>query len=73
MRACHLCGDEGENVTERIVRRVFSQSLGLVVHLDRDDIPPNDTDAAASRSSRLTATLSGQHTARCPVPKRDVR
>src|SRR5215218_6663799 len=34
----------GENVTERIVRKVFSQSLGLVVHLDRDDFPPNDTD-----------------------------
>jgi pilus assembly protein CpaF len=28
----------GENVTERIVRKVFSQSLDVVVHLDRDDM-----------------------------------
>lgn len=27
----------GENVTERIVRKVFSESLDLVVHVDRDD------------------------------------
>ena len=27
----------GENVTERIVRKVFSESLDVVVHLDRDD------------------------------------
>src|SRR4051794_11238924 len=27
----------GENVTERIVRKVFSSSLDVVVHLDRDD------------------------------------
>ena len=29
----------GENVTEHIVRRVFSQALDLVVHVDRDDAP----------------------------------
>lgn len=29
----------GENVTERIVRKVFSESLDLVVHVDRDDLP----------------------------------
>lgn len=29
----------GENVTERVVRKVFSESLDLVVHLDRDDLP----------------------------------
>lgn len=29
----------GENVTERVVRKVFSESLDLVVHLGRDDIP----------------------------------
>jgi pilus assembly protein CpaF len=29
----------GENVTEQIVRKVFSESLDLVVHLDRDDQP----------------------------------
>jgi pilus assembly protein CpaF len=27
----------GENVTERIVRKVFSESLDVVVHLERDD------------------------------------
>jgi Flp pilus assembly CpaF family ATPase len=27
----------GENVTERVVRKVFSESLDVVVHLDRDD------------------------------------
>lgn len=29
----------GENVTERVVRKVFSESLDLVVHIDRDDLP----------------------------------
>jgi len=29
----------GENVTERVVRKVFSESLDLVVHIDRDDVP----------------------------------
>lgn len=29
----------GENVTERVVRKVFSESFDLVVHLDRDDLP----------------------------------
>ena len=28
----------GENVTERIVRKVFSDALDVVVHLDRDDV-----------------------------------
>lgn len=27
----------GENVTERIVRRVFSEALDVIVHVDRDD------------------------------------
>jgi pilus assembly protein CpaF len=27
----------GENVTERVVRKVFSESLDIVVHVDRDD------------------------------------
>jgi pilus assembly protein CpaF len=27
----------GENVTERVVRKVFAESLDLVVHVDRDD------------------------------------
>jgi pilus assembly protein CpaF len=28
----------GENVTERIVRKVFSEAIDLVVHVDRDDV-----------------------------------
>jgi len=32
----------GENVTETIVRKVFSQSLDLVIHLDRDDVPTSE-------------------------------
>jgi pilus assembly protein CpaF len=32
----------GENVTERIVRKVFSESLDVVVHLDRDDVVGDD-------------------------------
>lgn len=28
----------GENVTERVVRRVFAESLDLVVHVDREDL-----------------------------------
>ena len=34
----------GENVTERIVRKVFSESLDVVVHLDRDDMRRGDAD-----------------------------
>ena len=32
----------GENVTERIVRRIFVEALDLVVHFDRDDIARAD-------------------------------
>jgi pilus assembly protein CpaF len=32
----------GENVTERIVRRVFGEALDVVVHVDRDDVPRAD-------------------------------
>jgi pilus assembly protein CpaF len=32
----------GENVTERVVRRVFARSLDLVVHLDRDDVAASE-------------------------------
>ncbi|HEY7105046.1 MAG TPA: ATPase, T2SS/T4P/T4SS family [Acidimicrobiia bacterium] len=28
----------GENVTERVVRKVFSESLDVVIHVDRDDV-----------------------------------
>jgi pilus assembly protein CpaF len=47
----------GENVTERIVRKVFSQSLDLVVHLDRDDIPPNDTDGIRRQIMEIVAVV----------------
>ena len=42
----------GENVTERIVRRVFSQALDVVVHVDRDDASRGATVACAARSPR---------------------
>jgi pilus assembly protein CpaF len=32
----------GENVTEHIVRKVFSEAIDLVVHVDRDDVPHAD-------------------------------
>jgi len=47
----------GENVTERIVRKVFSQSLDLVVHLDRDDIPPNETDPIRRQVMEILAVV----------------
>ena len=42
----------GENVTERIVRRVFSQALDVVVHVDRDDAPPRRRARCDDRSRR---------------------
>jgi hypothetical protein len=47
----------GENVTERIVRKVFSQALDLVVHLDRDDIPPNDRDGIRRQIMEVVAVV----------------
>jgi len=35
----------GENVTERIVRKVFSESIDVVVHVDRDDTIGDGTGA----------------------------
>jgi len=35
----------GENVTERIVRKVFSESIDVVVHVDRDDTVGDGTGA----------------------------
>ena len=32
----------GENVTERIVRRIFVDALDVVVHVDRDDVASTD-------------------------------
>lgn len=48
----------GENVTERIVRKVFSESLDVVVHLDRDDIPRGDaTDGIRRQVMEITAVV----------------
>jgi pilus assembly protein CpaF len=47
----------GENVTERIVRKVFTEALDLVVHLDRDDVPQR-ADASVRRQIReISAVL----------------
>lgn len=48
----------GENVTERIVRKVFSESLDVVVHLDRDDIPRGDAaDGIRRQVMEITAVV----------------
>jgi hypothetical protein len=47
----------GENVTERIVRKVFSQSLDLVVHVDRDDTPPNDSEGIRRQVMEIVAVV----------------
>jgi pilus assembly protein CpaF len=55
----------GENVTERIVRKIFSESIDVVVHLDRDDIP-RTTDARIRRQvvevTAVAPTLSEDQT-----------
>jgi pilus assembly protein CpaF len=47
----------GENVTERIVRKVFSASLDVVVHLDRDDGVSADADAIRRRVMEIAAVV----------------
>jgi pilus assembly protein CpaF len=47
----------GENVTERIVRKVFSESLDVVVHLDRDDPVGADTDSIRRRVVEIAAVV----------------
>jgi len=47
----------GENVTERIVRKVFSESLDVVVHLDRDDGLSVDADAIRRRVMEIAAVV----------------
>jgi pilus assembly protein CpaF len=46
----------GENVTERVVRRVFSQALDIVVHVDRDDAP-RSADAVRRQVTEITAVV----------------
>jgi pilus assembly protein CpaF len=47
----------GENVREQIVRRVFSESLDLVVHLDRDDVPPEAGGGIRRQVMEITAVV----------------
>jgi pilus assembly protein CpaF len=47
----------GENVTERIVRKVFSASLDLVIHLDRDDAANGDSDSIRRRVVEIAAVV----------------
>ncbi|MGQ0805147.1 MAG: CpaF family protein [Actinomycetota bacterium] len=47
----------GENVTERIVRKVFSESLDLVVHLDRDDMPRGELEGIRRQVTEITAVV----------------
>jgi pilus assembly protein CpaF len=47
----------GENVTERIVRKVFSESLDVVVHLDRDDGGSGDADGIRRRVVEIAAVV----------------
>ena len=47
----------GENVTERIVRKVFSESLDVVVHLDRDDAVRNDGGSLRRRVVEIAAVV----------------
>ena len=47
----------GENVTERIVRKVFSESLDVVVHLDRDDTTSGDADGIRRHVIEIAAVV----------------
>jgi pilus assembly protein CpaF len=47
----------GENVTERIVRKVFSEALDLVVHLDRDDVADGDGEAIRRQVVEIAAVV----------------
>jgi len=47
----------GENVTERIVRKVFSSSLDVVVHLDRDDLVHDDVDHIRRQVMEIAAVV----------------
>jgi len=43
-------------VTERVVRRVFSQALDVVVHVDRDDAP-RTAGAVRRQVTEITAVV----------------
>ena len=48
----------GENVTERVVRKVFSEALDLVVHVDREDGRAADPAAAPGSRRRVTEIVA---------------
>ncbi len=48
----------GENVTERVVRKVFSESLDMVVHVDRDDGATHDGGSMLRRQVMEIAAVS---------------
>jgi pilus assembly protein CpaF len=47
----------GENVAERVVRKVFSESLDLVVHVDRDDQPSEGLPGIRRQVMEITAVV----------------
>ncbi len=47
----------GENVTEHVVRTVLSQSLDLVIHLDRDDVSHGDGDGVRRQVVEITGVV----------------
>lgn len=47
----------GENVTEPIVRRVFSSSIDFVVHLDRDSLPQPGSDRLRRQVMEIMAVV----------------
>jgi pilus assembly protein CpaF len=51
----------GENVTERIVRKVFSQSLDVVVHVDRADTAATDTEGVRRQVMEVAAVVPALH------------
>jgi pilus assembly protein CpaF len=48
----------GENVTERVVRKVFSESLDLVVHVDRDETAGAGTRRQVTEITAVTPALT---------------
>jgi pilus assembly protein CpaF len=62
----------GENVSERIVRKVFVEALDLVVHVDRDDVPSADgrTRRRVTEITAVVPTLADDQTCE-PIFARD--
>ena len=58
----------GENVTERVVRKVFSEALDVVVHVDRDD-----RSARAARRGRCRRCAAPGHRDRRGRARRSAR